>query len=192
MIGSWTNWDLTNIGIEQAQKIGQRLFAEIHDERYVMYSSDLLRARHIAQIVAGFLGVIPMFTEDLREFHLGEAIGKSKEWARANIQCKVWPQTIDWAESIDEKPFVGAETKREVWNRLLPFYNQVMKSPEENIIIVSHDGTISLFYAMWLGFEVDMIEKYGLSGKSGGVTFLVEDAARHHVITRLNDLSYIR
>jgi len=191
MIGSWADWTLTDIGMEQARRIGQRLSAEIRDERYVMYSSDLLRARYTAQIVAEFLGIVPIFTDVLREFYLGEAIGKSKEWARANTQCKVWPQTIDWAVSVDEKPFIGAESKRDVWHRLLPFYNQIITSSEENIIIVSHDGTLSLFYAMWLGFEVNLLERCELSGKSGGVSFLVEDAERHRMITRLNDLSYI-
>jgi len=191
MIGSWADWNLTGIGMEQARRIGQRLSEEIRDERYVMYSSDLLRARYTAQIVAGFLDIVPIFTDVLREFYLGEAIGKSKEWARANTQCKVWPQTVDWAVSVDEKPFIGAESKREVWHRLLPFYNQIITSPEENIIIVSHDGTLSLFYAMWLGFEVNLLERCELSGKSGGVSILVEDAECHRMITRLNDLSYI-
>ena len=191
MIGSWKDWNLTDTGIEQARRIGQRLSAEIHDERYIMYSSDLLRAKRTAEIVAGFLDIVPIYTDDLREFHLGEATGKSKAWARANIQCEVWPQTIDCAESIDGKPFTGAESKRDVWNRLLPFYNRVMTSTEENILIVSHDGTLSLFYAMWLGLDMNMLENCALSGKTGGVSLLIEDKARHHMISRLNDLSYI-
>ena len=192
MIGSWRDWDLTKLGVEQARRMGKRLFEDINGERYVMYSSDLLRAKRTAQIIAETIDVNPMFTEALREFDLGEAVGNTKEWARANTKCKVWPQTIDWAESIDGKPFAGAESRRDVWNRILPFYNKIMTSNEENIMIVSHDGTLSLFYAMWLGFEINMLERYAISGKSGGVSFLVEDAEGHRMLTRLNDLSYIR
>lgn len=193
MIGSWTDWDLTELGVEQAKRIGRRLSQEIKNERYTMYSSDLLRAKHTAEIVAGFLGIEPRFTDILREFDLGEAIGKSKDWARKNAICPVWPGTIDWPDTIDDKPFVGAESKREVWTRLLGFYNQIMANKEEeNLIIVSHDGTLSIFYALWLGLEAEMIKKCNLSGKTGGVSFMREDSDKNHIIFRLNDLSYIR
>ena len=49
MIGSWTDWDLTELGIEQAKRIGERLSQEIKNGRYVMYSSDLLRTKHTAK-----------------------------------------------------------------------------------------------------------------------------------------------
>lgn len=77
MIGSWRDWDLTELGIGQAKRIGACLSQEIQNERYVMYSSDLLRAKHTAKIVADFLGIEPIFTDALREFNLGEAVGKS-------------------------------------------------------------------------------------------------------------------
>ena len=191
MIGSWANWDLTELGIEQAKRIGERLSKEIGNQGYVMYSSDLLRAKHTAEIIGGFLGTKPIFTDSLRECNLGEAIGKSKEWASENAKCPVWPNTIDWAQTIDDQPFLGAETKRDVWNRLLGFYHQIMTTPEENMIIVSHDGTLSIFYALWLGLDVEMLDKCNLSGCSGGVSFMSEDCNKNHLISRLNDLSYV-
>lgn len=192
MIGSWRDWDLTEHGIEQAQRIGTHLMEDIKEEQYVMYSSDLLRTKHTANIVAGILGIKPIFTDALREFNLGEAIGQSKEWARHNSICPVWPGTIDWPETIDDKPFTDAETKRDVWNRLLVFQNQFMDKENENVIIVSHDGTLSIFFALWLGIDIDMLNTCNLSGKTGGVSFLREDSNKHRIISRLNDLSYIR
>jgi len=192
MIGSWTDWDLTELGIEQAKRIGERLSQEIKNERYVMYSSDLLRTKHTAEIIADFMGIEPLFTDVLREFNLGEAVGKSKEWARKNVVCSVWPETIDWPKTIDDKAFIGAESKREVWNRLLGFYNEIIAKREENLIIVSHDGTLSIFYALWLGLDVKMINKCNLSGYKGGVSFMHENSDRNRIISRLNDLSYIR
>lgn len=191
MIGSWANWDLTPLGIEQANRIGERLAKELNGEKCTIYSSDLLRTKHTAEIVASYLKVEPIYTELLREFHLGEAIGKSKAWARENAICKMWPNTVDWPESVEDKPFVGAESKRDVWNRLLAFYKQIVESSEENLIIVSHDGTLSLFFAMWLGLDIEMLNKCSLFGKAGGVSFLQEDANKNRSIARLNDLSYI-
>ena len=45
MIGSWTDWELTDFGKEQADNIGRKLSAEMKDKKFVMYSSDLLRAK---------------------------------------------------------------------------------------------------------------------------------------------------
>lgn len=191
MIGSWADWDLTELGIEQANRIGERLSNELN-ERYILYSSDLKRAKHTAEIVAGYFNIEPILTAALREFHLGEAVGKSKDWARANVKCPVRAGTIDWPTDFDDRPFMGAESIRDVWNRLSGFYNQMMSSPEENLILVSHDGTLSIFYALWLGLDVTMLKQCNLSGKSGGVSFLQEDSQKHRIISRLNDLSYIR
>lgn len=192
MIGSWTDWDLTDTGIEHAKNIGKRLSHEIKDRRYVMYSSDLLRAKHTAEIVAGYLDINPIYTLALREQNLGEAVGRTKEWARDNVMCPVWSNTIDWAIGIDDRPFIGAESKRDVWNRLLDFYNIIMASKNENIICVSHSGTLSIYYAMWLGLNAEMLSKCDLHGNAGGVSFMREDEDGRHILSRLNDLSYIR
>lgn len=43
MVGSWTDWELSELGIEQANLIGERLKKELFGQKFVMYSSDLLR-----------------------------------------------------------------------------------------------------------------------------------------------------
>lgn len=184
MIGSWTDWDLTVTGKEQARRIGERLSAELRDKRYVMYSSDLLRAKRTAEIVAGCLGIEPVFTELLRERNLGEAVGKSVEWAHKN--------TITWERTIDDKPFRGAESRREAWERISVFYRQMMDSPDENVIIVSHGDALSIFNAIWLGMDVEMLNRCDLRGYAGGISFMHEAPDGKHIITRLGDLSYIR
>jgi probable phosphoglycerate mutase len=67
-----------------------------------------------------------------------------------------------------------------------------MASAEENLIIVSHDGTLSIFYALWLGLDIHMLNKCNLSGCTGGVSFMREDWDKNRIISRLNDLSYIQ
>lgn len=42
----------------------------------------------------------PIFTDALREIYLGEAVGKSKEWARRNVTCSVG----------EKKPLTGPRT----------------------------------------------------------------------------------
>ena len=60
MVGSWTDWDLSELGVEQANKIGEKLAKQLEGKPYTMYASDLLRAKHTAEIVAKHLGITPI------------------------------------------------------------------------------------------------------------------------------------
>ncbi len=166
MIGSWTDWDLSELGVNQADNIGKNLVKELTGKNYKMFSSDLLRARHTAEIVAGHLKINYELNDCLRERNLGEAVGKSVEWAHAN--------TIVWEKTIDDKAFNNSESRRDTWNRLKSFYDEIIESKDENIIIVSHGDTLSLFNAMWLGLEVEMLNQCDLFGMAGGVSFFTK------------------
>lgn len=192
MIGSLSDWNLTALGIDQANNIGKRLSSEINANEYVLYSSDLSRAKSTAEIVASYLGIIPVYVETLREFHLGEAIGHSKEWAKSNLRCSVYPETVDWSQNIDEMPFSNSETKLDVWNRVSEFLDNILRSTNKNIIIVSHDGTLSILFAIWLGLDIKQLNRISFFGKTGGVSFLSEDDHGNRIIHRLNDMSYIQ
>ena len=52
MVGSWTDWELTDLGKEQAERIGIRLSAELQGKNFTMYASTLLRAKQTAEIIA--------------------------------------------------------------------------------------------------------------------------------------------
>lgn len=185
MIGSWTDWDLTNLGKEQANNIGIKLKEELSkDNVYVMYSSDLKRAKQTAEIVGKHLSLEPIINEALRERNLGSAVGKSVQWLREN-------QTA-WEKTIDDRCVPDAESRRETWKRLEPFYNDIVSSDDENIIIVSHGDTLSIFNAMWLGLKPDDLNNCDLFGFAGGVSHFIEDDNGKHIIKRLSDMSYIK
>lgn len=184
MVGSWTDWDLSDLGIIQADKIGENLELELKNKEYIMYSSDLLRAKHTAEIVSKHLAITPIITEILRERNLGMAVGKSVQWLRENIKCQ--------EKMIDDKMFQNAESRRDVWNRLAPFYKKILSDKHENIIIVSHGDTLSIFNAMWLGLDVELLNQCDLFGMAGGVSFLNENKDGKHSIRRLSDMSYLK
>ena len=56
MVGSWTDWKLTEEGINQAKNIGEKLKRELAEKEFVIYSSDLLRAKQTAENVGSCLG----------------------------------------------------------------------------------------------------------------------------------------
>lgn len=184
MVGSWTDWDLSEIGIQQADNIGRNLLNQIKDKNYIMYSSDLLRAKHTAEIVGKYLGITPILATELRERNLGRCVGKSVKWMKDNIECQ--------EKSIDDKMFSDAESRRDEWNRLLPFFNEIMNNEHENIIIVSHGDLLSVFNAMWLAMDIEMLNKCELFGFAGGVSFMYESDEGKRVIKRMSDMSYIK
>ena len=78
MVGSWTDWELSELGVSQAKNIGEKLKAELAGREFVIYSSDLLRAKQTAEIVGSYLGLTPLLRSELRERNLGKCCGKSQ------------------------------------------------------------------------------------------------------------------
>lgn len=184
MVGSWTDWDLSDLGIDQAERIGIELSKEIGNEEYIMYTSDLLRARHTAEIIGRHLGTTPIIRQELRERNLGKAVGKSIDWLKKNIECEEL--------TVEDKLFSDGESRKDVWERVLPFFNELMEKEDKNIILVSHGDSLSIFNAIWLGLDPDMLNKMDLCGRAGGVSFMREIDKGKRIITGLSDMSYVK
>jgi broad specificity phosphatase PhoE len=186
MVGAWTEWGLTALGKQQAFNIGEALKKEVTDKHYVMYASDLLRAKQTADIVASLLGITPIYKKELREIDLGSATGKSIEWLRQNrIKQDMHTSPLDY------KLLPDAESKRDLYNRLLPFLHEIRNSQEKNIIIVSHGGTLSMLFYMWHNQDINNLEHTQFRGLPGGVSVLKESDKGVRIIRKLNDLSYL-
>jgi len=183
MVGSWTDWDLSELGIQQAEKIGEKLKAELDGRNFVMYSSDLKRAKQTAENVGKFLEIEPILRKELRERNLGKCCGKSVQWLRENIEQQ--------EKTIDDRLFSDAESRRDEWNRLKPFFDEIMSNDEENIIIVSHGDLLSVFNAMFVGLEIESLNNCEMFGLSGGVSYMFENNEGKRFIKKISDMSYI-
>ncbi|GGG59414.1 histidine phosphatase family protein [Epilithonimonas arachidiradicis] len=183
MIGSWTDWELTEMGIVQAENIARNIRKEFPDIRFAIYSSPLKRTRQTAEILGREIHSMPKLRDELKERSLGKAIGRSVQWLRENIENE--------EKTIYDKCFSDAESRFDAWNRLFPFFNEIMSSDNENIIIVSHGDTLSIFNVMWLGLDPEMLNDIDLSGVSGGVSFLYRKSSGKKIIKRLSDTSYM-
>ena len=183
MVGSWTDWELTDLGKQQADHIGRNLAGELDGKVPVIYSSDLLRARQTAEIIAKYLDVSPVFREELRERNLGKCCGRSVQWLRENMEVQ--------ENTVDDRLFSDAESIRDVWNRLEPFFNEVLHDGHETIIIVSHGGLLSVFNAMFIGLDVESMNKGNIHGRSGGVShFIIRDDGKR-TVQSISDMSYL-
>ena len=183
MVGSWTDWELSELGVSQAKNIGEKLKTELAGRKFVMYSSDLLRAKQTAENVGSYLGLTPILRSELRERNLGKCCGKSVQWLRENIEQQ--------EKTIDDRLFSDAESRRDEWNRLKPFFDEIMLNNEENIIIVSHGDLLSVFNTMFLGLSVETINICEMFGLAGGVSYMFENNEGKRFIKRISDMSYI-
>ena len=183
MVGSWTDWELSELGVAQAEKIGAKLKAELAGRNFVMYSSDLLRAKQTAEHVGKHLGLTPILKKELRERNLGKCCGKSVQWLRENLECQ--------EKTVDDRLFSDAESRRDEWNRLKPFFDEITTNDEENIILVSHGDLLSVFNSMFLGLEVEVMNTCEMFGLSGGVSYLFVNDEGKRFVKRMSDMSYL-
>ena len=184
MVGSWTDWELTETGKKQAENIAKKLAIELVGKKFVIYSSDLKRARQTAEIIGHHLNLTPSYTTALRERNLGRCVGKSVKWMRENIETQ--------EKTVDDRMFYDAESRRDEWNRLLPFYKQILESSDENILIISHGDLLSVFNAMWLKMSIESMNDAEIFGLAGGVSFMIENDEGKHFIKRISDMSYLK
>lgn len=183
MVGSWTDWELSELGKAQAEKIGEKLKKELDGRAFVMYSSDLLRAKQTAELVGKHLGIEPVLKKELRERNLGKCCGKSVQWLRENLECQ--------EKTVDDRLFSDAESRRDEWNRLKPLFDELMGNEEENIILVSHGDLLSVFNAMFLGYDMESMNFCEMFGLSGGVSYMFVNDEGKRFMKRMSDMSYL-
>ena len=184
MVGSWTDWNLTELGKQQADQIAAKLKQELAGKEAVLYTSDLKRAKQTADSIADQLQIVPVVKTELRERNLGKCCGKSVQWLRENLECN--------EKTIDDRLFSDAESRRDEWNRLKPFFDQVMAEGSENIIIVSHGDLLSVFNAMFLGLGVESLNSCEMFGFAGGVSQMIVRDDGKRIIKQISDMSFIR
>jgi probable phosphoglycerate mutase len=162
--GAWGNWNLTENGRKQAYEIGRWLQKEGYGDEYVMYSSDLARAAQTAEEINKTLNLNPVMTELIREVNAGAGNGKPWDWYDAN--------KIPRSEGYDPdyRPFPDAESDRDLWNRVKPFYEEILASSDEKILIVSHGCLLGFLQAMLMGFEFEDLEHARFNGRSGSIS----------------------
>lgn len=135
LVGGWFDSELTPRGHQQAQAIADRLRALVPaGEPVQVWSSDLRRAAATAEVVAERLQVRPVLLSGLREISYGAAEGRPEEWLRARF---IPPPTV--GDRMDHDVGIdGAETRRQVATRVYAATDQVMASPCQQQVVVTH------------------------------------------------------
>ena len=184
MMGGWNDWDLTELGREQARRLGERLGAELAGQSVKIFSSDLKRAVQTAAPLAESLGLSVERRQALRERHHGaSSMGQTQQWFREHRGRDTY---------IDDRPLPDSETRREIYQHLLPMCQEALECQEDTVVLVSHAGALMVWNALWLGLPPESMNTCSLRGGPGAVSRfdLYENWSRR--ITCLGDLSYIK
>ena len=172
-IGAGYDWELTERGRQQAFDIGKWLLWEDCARGYEMFVSPQKRALQTAEEINRTLHITPEIRSELREVDAGEGNGKPRDWYREHEAPKA--KSFD----IDYRPFPDAESDRDVWQRIEPFYREILDSGKERILIVSHGTALSFLQSMLMGYAVEDREHFRFVGSGGSISkFIIEPDGR--------------
>lgn len=169
---------LTELGIEQARRVSERLVKQGVDR---IYSSTLLRARQTAQPLADALGVEFEQLHDLREveLHNVQRDDDSEEY-RERVRAAL-EERASW------DAFPGAERSVEVRRRVGASVDRIVQeNPGQRVAIFCHGGVIQIFVSMVLGLRDDIV----FYAFNAGITS-IRAMGERRTLWRLNDISHL-
>jgi broad specificity phosphatase PhoE len=163
---------LTEQGISQAKELGKKLLKVKFDRAF---SSDLLRAKRTAEIIALEHKLEVQTTELLREKSWGKLEGTDFETFTRTYNALVG------AEKVQAEKELELEPDEEVVQRLITFLRETaVLYPSQSILIVTHGSIISRFLnhlGLWEKERPpDAISNGALAViESDGVEFFIKD-----------------
>ena len=146
-----------------------------------VFSSDLARARHSAQIIAAPHGLTPTEVPALREM----AMGRWEGLTAAEIRAREPQAFADWMARVGEFPFPDGESVPDLAARAVPAFETIAAAHGgEAIAIVAHGGTNRALLCHVFGLSLGRLLTFGQD--YGGLT-LLEAGRRGWVLRRLNE-----
>ena len=186
-VGGWFDTGLTEFGRAQARLVAEQLVELLGSKAPIVISSDLLRAKETAGIVAEGFKCPLNLTADLRELSYGIAEGKPQNW----LDARFTPAPDD--NRLDHRSIDRAETKREFLTRIFRAVDQVVSSNHPNHIIVTHGYAMTFVVARWIRLPLEAAGHVNFRSNSGGITHLQEDDYfRNRAVRFLNSTSHLK
>jgi putative CRISPR-associated protein (TIGR02619 family) len=137
-IEGWADFPLSEIGLEQARVVAQRVKKEFKVN--ALYSSSLKRAQQTASIIGDEIEISPVVLDDLKAMNYGDVGGLKKE--EANIR---YPLPRD--RSYLHNKAWGSESEIEFNRRILESFYQIYYShPGETVVIITHGTAIGAIF----------------------------------------------
>src|SRR6266403_2625064 len=142
-----TDVALSDEGREQTQRLAERLSGE---NFVAIYASPLSRTMETARILAAPHKLPVQARDGLREINHG----RWEQMTRREVEQKFPAEAAEWERDPYTFAPVGGESGLQVTARALPVLIELVRQhPAENILVVSHKGTIRLLLSSLLGFD---------------------------------------
>lgn len=181
--GGWSDTHLTDLGCRQARQTAVRLAAIIDGQPVQLFSSDLGRAVQTAEPIGAALGISPQMCPGLRELNNGQAAGLTQQAAKA-IALPVTQPTIDWV------PYPGAESWRQMTQRVFDCLDQIDPQAPGTAIIISHGNSGVAAIHWWLRL-CQTCRKISFELAPCSITRLTVNNWDERTLALLNDTSHL-
>lgn len=143
--GGWSTYGLTEKGREQVHSAKNSLYSKGITQ---IYSSDLVRAKETAEIVANALSLEIIYLPQFRESNNGSLAGMLKSEAKEKYPGVYW-SALAWTET-----WPGGESPEQFFHRIQcawhEFKEQVGKN---NVLLVSHGGVMNIILCLENGIQ---------------------------------------
>ena len=190
LTGGWTDSELTGKGRGQIRSAAVKLARDLGEEsaNLRILSSDLKRAEESARIFSEVLGIGPVETvRFLREKNNGQAAGLTEREARSLYR------SFMTGNALDHRNYPEGESRREFYYRTVRGLRQAANWEQENLLIVSHKGTIQNLIFAWMGLDIEQVTRLNFSVDilPSAVSVLGINKWKEHAVFRLNDTSHL-
>lgn len=177
-----TDVELSAAGIEQAERLRDRLAAEKID---AIYTSSLQRASVTAEIIAARHQVAVTVCAELCEIDFGEIEGLA-----FNELGQRYPElTKSWLARNPDLQYPGGERLSDFNQRVSTFLGRLEKHAiGETILITAHSGVLRTLICQLLGIELERRWQFRTDLASLSI---LETHPQEAVLSRLNDLGHL-
>ena len=146
--GKIGNTELSQLGVQQAERLRDRLAATGEIAADVLIASTMLRAKQTAEIIAPALGLPIIFDEEVEEWRDGEA----QHWTVEEFRARFNPV------EVARKPFFhiapAAESYVQFISRAATALNRIIHEYEgKTIVIVCHGGIVDCSFIYFFGLS---------------------------------------
>ena len=149
MFYGWTDCDINETGLKQAQALGDH-FKEIEIDG--IYASDLLRAKHTAQFILGEKQIPFITDKDFREIHFGDWEDTEWKYIKENFSKELEAWRIGWKDGR----LPNGESFKEFYRRVTIALEKVIEANKgKTIVVVSHHGTMAAMLCYLTGAGPD-------------------------------------
>ncbi len=186
-VGGWFDSSLTERGHAHAKLIADHLVTDLAPAA-ALFTSDLTRCVQTAEHIAEVIGTTPVLLSELREKSYGEGEGRPDAWFRDRFVPP--PAVGDRMNHIEGIP--GSETKAQWAERVYEGMTSILRSPAEQIVVVTHGGTATLVIAHWIGMPLASLSRVRFVTPSGSITHLKRDAYfNNHSVETLGSTTHL-